>query len=103
MKCKFGRAATKKKPPGEVGGTSLSDGEDDAKSQTDYCQWRRKKRKRFMNTMTTLLEAARRQQNTHLVLVMPGLLTTCSGAVDAKRLPLQSDNWSGHGALKQSE
>lgn len=59
-----------------------------------------KKEKRFMNTMTTLLEAARRQQNTHLVLVMPGLLTTCSGAVDAKRFPLQSDNWSGHGALK---
>lgn len=96
MKCKFGRTATKK-PLGEVGGTSLSDGEGDAKRQTDYCQ-RKKGNKSFINMMN-LLDAARHQQNTHLVLVMLGLLTTYSKAADTKRLPLQSDNSNGNGAL----
>lgn len=54
--------------------------------------------------MTALLEAARHQQNTHLVLVILDLLTpqfiTCPGAVGVKRFPLQHDSWSGHGALK---
>lgn len=58
----------------------------------------KKENKSFINTMTTLLEAARHQQNTHLVLVILGPLTpqfiTCPGAANAKRFLLQRDNWS---------
>lgn len=59
---------------------------------------KKKENKSFINMMN-LLDAARHQQNTHLVLVMLGLLTTYSKAVDTKRLPLQSDNSNGNEAL----
>lgn len=58
----------------------------------------KKGNKSFINMMN-LLDAARHQQNTHLVLVMLGLLTTYSTTGDTKRLPLQSDNSNGNGAL----
>lgn len=57
------------------------------------------------STMAILLEAARHQHNTHLVLVMPGSLTpqfiTCHAVFDAKRFLLRLGTWSGHSKIQK--